>query len=143
MPGPIELEDEVRRLAAESLAVRTILAHLLARLSAVADPEIAAAIRRGLEDSERALRERAAEAGDKATALAVVEAVKAAMLRAALEPSGGVKEEPGAFHAVSPTISGRRTITDCGWSFGFSWWTSANATGRHNGGLRLPTRASS
>ena len=99
MPGPIELEGEVRRLAAESLAVRTILAHLLARLSASADPEVAAAIRHGLEDSERALRVGAAEA-DKTAALAVVETVKGAMLRSA-KPSGGLKEEPGVFHAES------------------------------------------
>ena len=98
-----DLEGEVRRLAAESLAVRTILAQVLARLSALADPEVAAAIRRGLEESERALRERkgagALSPADLAAALTVVEMVKAETLRA--KPGGGFKEEPGAFHAES------------------------------------------
>jgi len=99
-----DLEGEVRRLAAESLAVRTILAHVFARLSALADPEVAASIRRGLEDGERALRERqgagALSPADLAAALTVLETVKSEALRAG-KPGGGFKEEPGAFHAES------------------------------------------
>ncbi|GEM_PF-5131824 len=102
--GLDELEDEIRRLAAESLALRTVLAHVLARLSASANPDIAAAIRRGLEDAERALEEKRAEEGlsaaGLATALSAVEIVKAATLRAG-RPPAGFKEEPGAFHAES------------------------------------------
>ena len=99
-----DLEGEVRRLAAESLAVRTILAQVLARLSALADPEVAAAIRRGLEESERALRERkgagALSPADLAAALTVIETVKNETLRAG-KLGGGLKEEPAAFHAES------------------------------------------
>jgi hypothetical protein len=101
---PVELEDEVRRLKAESLAVRTILAHLLARLSASANLEVAAAIRSGLEDAERALRERSGTQGltprDLATALTAVETVKGETRRTA-KPSDVVKEDPAAFHAES------------------------------------------
>jgi hypothetical protein len=98
-----DLEGEVGRLAAESLAVRTILAQLLARLSALADPDIAAAIRRGLDDAERVLRERrerdALSPADLAAALTVLETMKSEALRA--KPSGGFTEEHGAFHAES------------------------------------------
>ena len=41
-----ELKDEINRLAAESLALRAILSHMLAQLAAIADPDIAAAVRR-------------------------------------------------------------------------------------------------
>jgi hypothetical protein len=101
---PVELEDEVRRLKAESLAIRTILAHLLARLAASADREIAAAIRGGLEDAERALRERSGSQGltprDLAAALTVVETVKGETRRSA-KPGDAVTMDPAAFHAES------------------------------------------
>jgi hypothetical protein len=102
--GTPELEDEIKRLSAESLALRTILAHMLARLSAVGSPDVAAALRRGLEDAERALKER--QAGEAlspsglAAALSAVETVKGATLRSTA-PGGGVRDEPGAFHAES------------------------------------------
>ena len=101
---PVELEDKVSRLAAEALAVRTILAHLLARLSRSADPEVAAAIRGGLEDAERALRERseaqALPPRDLATALTIVETVKGETRRSAKQ-SASLADEPAAFHAES------------------------------------------
>jgi hypothetical protein len=65
--GSIELEEEINRLAAESLAVRMVLVHVLSRLSASANPEAVSAIRRGFAGAERALKERAANDSEALT----------------------------------------------------------------------------
>ena len=104
--GSTDLEDEIGRLAAEALAVRMVLVHVLSRLSASKNPEVVSAIRRGFAGAERALKERAtidAEAltpAGYAIALSVVENLKAAALGSP-EKSGGASEAPGAFHAES------------------------------------------
>jgi hypothetical protein len=100
------LEDEINRLAAESLAVRMVLVHVLSRLSASKNPEVVSAIRRGFAGAERALKERASIDAEAltpaafATALSVVENLKTAALGAPDKP-GGAGEAPGAFHAES------------------------------------------
>ena len=105
--GPVEIEDEINRLAAESLAVRTILAHMLSHLSAIASPDIAVAVRRGLEDAERALKDRASLDAEALTpagfamALSAVENLKSAALGQQQKPGAGLKETPAAFHAES------------------------------------------
>ena|SRR5579872_2141402 len=101
---PAELREEIDRLAAEALALRVTLGHVFARLSTTGDPDVAAAIQRGLEDAQRALQTRREGQGLKAAgaaaALSLVEALKAATLRPA-RPGDGFKDEPGAFHAES------------------------------------------
>jgi hypothetical protein len=56
--GSPDLEDEINRLAAESLAMRMVLVHVLSRLSASANPDVVAAIARGFAAAERALKDR-------------------------------------------------------------------------------------
>jgi hypothetical protein len=108
MADSIELEDEINRLAAEALAVRVVLVHVLSRLSASANPESVSAIKRGFAGAERALKEKASSDAETLTpaglaiALTVVESLKAA----ALGPHEGRsaapgKEDPAAFHAES------------------------------------------
>ncbi len=103
---PAALEDKIDRLAAETLALRAILSHILAELGAIANPDIAAAIQRGLAEAERALSAR--ESGETArltpaglaTALSAVQSVRKTALGSAT-PSDGLREEPAAFHAES------------------------------------------
>jgi len=103
---PAALESEINRLAAESLALRAILSHVLAELGTIANPDIAAAIRRALAGAERTLAARGTRETERLTpsglavALGAVQSMKKAALAAA-EPSAGFKEEPGAFHAES------------------------------------------
>jgi|SRR5579872_4270988 hypothetical protein len=106
--GSIELEEEINRLAAESLAVRMVLVHVLSRLSASANPEAVSAIRRGFAGAERALKERAANdsealtPGSLAIALGVLENLKAAALGSREGKSAsGASEAPASFHAES------------------------------------------
>ena len=94
--GPAELRAEVARLAADSFATRTILLHVLARLAAIGNADIAAAIRLGFEDAENTLKAGAMSPGGLARALGAVEAMKKAAPGA-----GGGNQEIGAFHAES------------------------------------------
>jgi hypothetical protein len=102
-----ELEEEINRLAAEALAVRMVLVHVLSRLSASANPETIAAIKRGFAGAERALKERATADGDALTpaglaqALSVVENLKTAALAPRETRAAAAKEGPATFHAES------------------------------------------
>jgi hypothetical protein len=94
MADSAELEDEINRLAAEALAVRMVLLHVLSRLAASANPEAVSAIKRGFAGAERALKEKASNEMDTLTpaglaiALSVVESLKTAAL--------GLREGKGA-----------------------------------------------
>jgi hypothetical protein len=107
MANSVELEDEINRLAAEALAVRMVLVHVLSRLSASANPEAVSAIRRGFAGAERALREKASS--DAATltpaglaiALSVVESLKTAALGPHEGRGPSPAKDPAAFHAES------------------------------------------
>jgi hypothetical protein len=74
-------DDQI--LAAEMLAVKTVMAHVLGRINQL-DPILAQAIQRGFEDAADSIRKTAARsrkraaADQAAKAIAVVEAVRAA-----------------------------------------------------------------
>jgi hypothetical protein len=107
MADSAELEDEINRLAAEALAVRMVLLHVLSRLAASANPEAVSAIKRGFAGAERALKEKASNEMDTLTpaglaiALSVVESLKTAALGLREGKGAPTKEDPTAFHAES------------------------------------------
>jgi hypothetical protein len=76
-------ERDARTLAAEMLAVKTVIAHVLGRIDQL-DPVLAEAIQGGFEDAANQIRKTAAKSRTKVTseqaikALAVVEALRAA-----------------------------------------------------------------
>jgi hypothetical protein len=78
------LESEPRTLAADVLAVRTVLAHVLGRICQL-DPILAEAIQNGFEDAVDKIRKTAAKSRTRMTSHQVVEALAAVeALRAVL-----------------------------------------------------------
>jgi hypothetical protein len=78
------LESEPRTLAADVLAVRTVLAHVLGRIYQL-DPILAEAIQNGFEDAVDEIRKTAAKSRTRMTSHQVVEALAAVeALRAVL-----------------------------------------------------------
>jgi hypothetical protein len=79
------LESEPRNLAADVLAVRMVLAHVLGRIYQL-DPILAEAIHGGFEDAEGIIRKAVATSRKRATsdqavkALAVVDALRAGIV---------------------------------------------------------------
>jgi hypothetical protein len=79
----MSVERDARTLAAEMLAVKTVMAHVLGRIDQL-DPVLAEAIQGGFKDAADQIRKTAAESRTNVTseqavkALAVVEALRAA-----------------------------------------------------------------
>lgn len=82
----MSVERDDRTLAAEMLAIKTVMAHVLGRIDQL-DPVLAEAVQAGFEDAADQIRKRAAKSRTKVTseqairALAVVEALRAATFR--------------------------------------------------------------
>jgi hypothetical protein len=82
----MSVERDARTLAAEMLAIKTVMAHVLGRIDQL-DPVLAEAVQAGFEDAADQIRKRAAKSRTKVTseqairALAVVEALRAATFR--------------------------------------------------------------
>jgi|ERR1700729_4183343 galactokinase len=82
----MSVERDARTLAAEMLAIKTVMAHVLGRIDQL-DPVLAEAVQAGFEDAADQIRKTAAKSRTKVTseqairALAVVEALRAATFR--------------------------------------------------------------
>ena len=79
----MSVKGDARTLAAEMLAVKTVMAHVLGRIDQL-DPVLAEAVRAGFEDAANQIRKTAAKSRTKVTseqaikALAIILALRAA-----------------------------------------------------------------
>jgi hypothetical protein len=79
----MSVKGDTRALAAEMLAVKTVMAHVLGRIDQL-DPVLAEAVRAGFEDAANQIRKTAAKSHTKVTseqaikALAIIEDLRAA-----------------------------------------------------------------
>jgi hypothetical protein len=82
----MSVKGDTRALAAEMLAVKTVMAHVLGRIDQL-DPVLAEAVRAGFEDAANQIRKTAAKSRTKVTSeqaiktLALIEALRAATFR--------------------------------------------------------------
>jgi hypothetical protein len=88
------LETELRTLAADMLAVRMVLAHVLSRIYQL-DPILAGAIQGGFEDAADKIRKTATKSRTRVTSHQVVEALAAVeSLRAVLSDRSDNRGHP-------------------------------------------------
>jgi Cu/Ag efflux protein CusF len=81
----MNVEREIRALAVEMLATKTVISHVLGRINQL-DPVLAAAIQGGFRDATDEIKNIAAKSGKKTSSdralksLAIVEALRSAIL---------------------------------------------------------------